>query len=384
MNVLQITSHFNPKFGGEVNVCYNLSMQLAKKGHSVTILTSDSGFDKSYAKGIEAYGVEIIAFQTLINFGLFVFTPSINQWLTQNVKKFDIIHMHTFRSYQNNCAMNFALKNNIPYIVQAHGSVLPSLNKQKLKKIYDILWGDMLLKNASKLIAVSKTEKNQYLSIRILESRIEIIPNGIDIFQYETLPEFGKFRKKYKIESDMKIILYLGRLYYVKGIDFLIDGFSSLLNEYNKIILVIAGPDSGFLDTLTTQVNKLKIEDKVIFTGFLPENEKYEALVDADVLVSPGMIEIFGLVPFEAIMCGTPVIVNDDCGCGEIIKEGRCGSVTKYGDTSELSIKIRNILDYPDNAKENVKFGQQFIKENLSWEIIVERFLKLYYSCLKL
>jgi glycosyltransferase involved in cell wall biosynthesis len=116
----------------------------------------------------------------------------------------------------------------------------------------------------------------------------------------------------------------------------------------------------------------------------LYKNEKLEAYVDADVLVYPGLIEIFGLVPFEAIMCGTPVIVNDDCGCGEIIKEGKCGSVIKYGDIVELSIKISKVLANPDGAKENVKIGQQYIKENLSYDIIVERFLKLYSLCLKL
>jgi glycosyltransferase involved in cell wall biosynthesis len=118
------------------------------------------------------------------------------------------------------------------------------------EKIYDILWGDQLLKNASKLIAVSKVEKDQYIKMGLTEKKIEIIPNGLDVSEYEKLPERGKFRKKYGIASDEKIILYLGRLFKLKGLDFLISGFSNLLDRYQGAILVIAGPDDGYLSIL--------------------------------------------------------------------------------------------------------------------------------------
>jgi glycosyltransferase involved in cell wall biosynthesis len=384
LNILQIVPHFNPRFGGEVNVCYNLSKQLAKKGHNVTILTSDFRFDKNYAKNAEIFGVQVIPFHTRISIGLFVYTPSINNWLRKNVKKFDLIHLHPFRSYQNKCCMNFALKNNIPYILQAHGSLIPFLEKPKLKKLYDFSWGNQLLKNASKLIAVSQVEKDQYLNMGLPEKKIEIIYNGIDVSEYETLPERGNFRKKHNIAPDEKIILYLGRLFKHKGLDFLVDGFSNLLDQYQDAILVIVGPDDGYLSILNEQIKMLDVEKNVLFTGPLYKNEKLEAFVDADVLIYPGQIEIFGLVPFEAIMCGTPVIVNDDCGCGEIIKEGQCGTVIKYGDIAELSKKIDKILANPADSKEQVKHGQIFISRNLAYEVTIEKFLELYSSCLKL
>ena len=215
------------------------------------------------------------------------------------------------------------------------------------------------------------------------ENKIEIIPNGIDLSEYETLPERGKFRKKYGITADEKIILYLGRLHKRKGLDFIINSFTHLVNQYQDVKLIIAGPDDGFLDTLMKQIKKLKINDNVIVTGSLSKIEKIEAFVDADVLVYPGIFEIFGLVPFEAIMYGTPVIVADDCGCGEIIKDVDCGYLVKFGDIPGFSTKMDEILNNPDAAKKKVLHGQQYIKANLTWNSIISKFEELYADCLR-
>ena len=156
MKILHICPFFSPKFGGSVAVSYQLSKELAKKGHAVTIITSDFNFDKDFAKDVEDYGVEIIPFRTVKNFGLFIYTPSIKKWLRNNAKTFDVFHMHEYRSYQNSIACHYAIKNRIPYIIQPHGSVLPFFEKRMLKKIYDIYWGKQILENASKHIASTK------------------------------------------------------------------------------------------------------------------------------------------------------------------------------------------------------------------------------------
>lgn len=381
MKILQVIPYFCPRFGGDVNVCTNLSLELAKRKHEVTIITTDFGFDSQYADTIRSGGVQVIPVTCIANIGLFLFSPSMKIWLEKNLKDFDIIHLHNYRSYQNIVIHQYARKQKIPYFLQAHGSVLPVFEKQHMKKLYDFIWGSRILRDASKLIAVSTVEKRQYLKMGMPQNKIEIIPNGIDLTEYGTLPERGKFKNKYGIGSDEKIILYFGRLHKRKGLEFLITGFSDLLDKYQDVKLVIAGPDDGFLDTLEKQVKKLKINENVLVTGPLYNNEKLEAFVDAGVLVYPGILEIFGLVPFEAIMCGTPVIVADDCGCGEIIKEAEAGYLVKSGDIAGLSAQISEVLANPHNAQEKVKCGQMYIKENLSYDVVMDRFLQLYHSC---
>jgi glycosyltransferase involved in cell wall biosynthesis len=382
MKILQSIPYFNPKFGGDVNVCTNLSKELAKRNHEVTIITTDFDFDPRYADVIRAGGVTVIPFHCVANIGVFLYSSSMKIWLEKYLKDFDIIHLHNYRSYQNVVIHKYAMKQGIPYIVQAHGSVLPFFEKQKLKKIYDFMWGNKILKDASKCIAVSKVEKDQYLKKGVLKNKIEIILNGIDVSEYETLPEPGKFRKRYGIAADEKIILFLGRLHKSKGLDFLIKGFSGVLDQYQNVKLVIVGTDNGFLDTLMKQTKELKIDENVLVTGYISKNEKLEAFVDADVLVYPGFIEIFGLVPLEAIMCGTPVIVADDCGCGEIIKEARCGYLVKYGDIDDLREKMLQTLN--DNVQSNlfVRNGQKFVKDNLSWSHIVGDVERTYLECI--
>ena len=110
--------------------------------------------------------------------------------------------------------------------------------------------------------------------------------------------------------------------------------------------------------------------------------EKLEALIDADLLAYLGQIEIFGLVPFEAIMCGTPVIVTEESGCGEIVKEQKCGTVVTYGDTAGLERKMVEILNDPLTAKSTVTRGQEYVRANISWETNVSKFEELYKDCL--
>jgi len=382
MKILQVIAYFNPKFGGDVNVCFNLSKQLAKRNHEVTIITSDFQFVSQYAKEIRDNGVQVLSFPCIANYGLFLYTPSMKTWLERNIENYDLIHLHNYRSYQNVIVCKYARKYRIPYIVQAHGSVLPFFEKQNLKKMFDLVWGNKILKDARKCIAVSHVEREQYRKMGIPESQIDIIPNGINPNEFMNLPEKGKFRNKYHISPDEKIILYLGRIHKRKGLNFLIDSIFQLSRIRNDIRLILAGPDDGYLENVKKMIQEKNLSPVVIFSGFLPEKEKYEALTDADVLVYPGIFEIFGLVPFEAILCGTPVIVTDDCGCGEIVKEAGCGYLVKYGDVNNLTKTLQLALENPDENESMVERGINYIQNNLAWESIVSKIELNYKICL--
>jgi glycosyltransferase involved in cell wall biosynthesis len=95
--------------------------------------------------------------------------------------------------------------------LQVHGS-LPRIGaKQQLKWIYDVLFGYRLLRDASKVIALTRVEAEQYRRMGVPEEKIAIIPNGIDLSEYAELPPKGVFKKKFNIPEDRKIILYLGQ-----------------------------------------------------------------------------------------------------------------------------------------------------------------------------
>ena len=224
----------------------------------------------------------------------------------------------------------------IPYVLQPHGSLPRIIEKQGLKKLYDWVWGNHILKDASKIIVVSKVEMEQCKEMGIDDSNITIIPNGLDIKRFKNLPRYGQFREKHGIRKK-HMILFLGRIHKIKGVDFLIKSFGCLVKEIEDVVLVIAGPDDGYRKECEKLVKDLNLRDSVKFVDYV--DNVVVAYQGVDVLVYPAIYEIFGLVPFEAIMCGTPVIVTDDCGCGELVKEAGCGFLVKYGDVHDLKKK---------------------------------------------
>ena len=114
------------------------------------------------------------------------------------------------------------------------------------------------------------------------------------------------------------------------------------------------------------------------FVGTLKGEERLALLRDTDVLVYPSQNEIFGLVPFEGLLCGAPVVVSDDCGCGQIIQEAQAGLLAPYGDIDSLSQRLELLLSDRQMAQTMVKRGKRYIKEQLDFEVISKQHLKLY------
>jgi glycosyltransferase involved in cell wall biosynthesis len=111
--------------------------------------------------------------------------------------------------------------------------------------------------------------------------------------------------------------------------------------------LVIAGNDMGTGAGIRAVVRELGLERRTLFTGLLRGRERLEALVDASVVVYPSEDEIFGLVPLEALLVGTPVVVAGDSGCGEVVSRTGGGQVVPCGDLDRLVRAIEEVLDSP-------------------------------------
>lgn len=366
-------------------MAFELSKKLVERGHEVTVYTTDA-YDahsrlKDYKNPEVIEGVEVFRFKNVSNklaHMNFPFAPGMALALRKNIDKFDVVHLHEYRSFQAIFVHKYAVKHRVPYVLQAHGASPRIIEKQNWKLLYDNLLGNQLLSDTDKLIAVSESEVRQYLEMGCKRDRICIVPNGLTISK-QPLPRKGHFRKKINIKNNDKIILYVGRIHKRKGIDFLIKSFSRLVKELDGIELVLVGPDEGFRDDLERLALDLEIRNNVKFVGYI--NDVFEAYIDADVLVYPSIHEIFGLVPFEAIMCGTPVIVTDDCGCGEIIRDAKCGQLVAYGDENQLKNALKKALTENEAERNMVLIGQKYIRDNLSWNNVVVSIIGVYANC---
>jgi len=389
MKILQVIPYFHPAyaFGGPVKVAYQISRELAKKGHEIVIYTSDakdlsSRLETNFEENIDGMKVYYFRNVSLIlvkKLKLFI-TPQLALYADKEVEKFDIIHLHEYRTYQNLVVTYYAKKYGIPYILQAHGSVPRIASWRRLKWIYDALFGYKLLKNSSKVIALNRLEAEQYKIMGVPEEKIAIIPNGIDLSEYAGLPPKGVFKKKFNIPEDKKIILYLGRVHKVKGIDFLIKAYAYLVRKLNckDVVLVIVGPDDGYLKEAQELTNRLGVSKHVLFTGSLYGRDKFEAYVDSEFCVLPSRYEIWGMTVLEAYACSKPVIASEIGGLKDLVVNGETGLLFESGNVKQLARCIFNLLNDGGLAKRMGLKARKFVEENFTIEKVVERLEKLY------
>jgi len=390
VNILQVTPYFAPAwaYGGPVRACYEVCTELARRGHKVTVYTTDSigaqGRVNQNKTASSLSTLNIHYFKNLNNWLAFqhhlFITPGMLLEEKKRIRDFDIIHMVEYRTYQNVITYRYAQKYRIPYILQGHGSIPRRMNKQGLKNIFDAIWGYKLLRNACKVIALTPTEVEQCKPMGILDNKIEIVPNGVNLDEFNDLPIKGEFKNKHSLNTSDRMILYLGRIHAIKGIDMLIRAFAKLLEQNDGITLVIVGPDDGYLFTLKQLIDDLKIEKKIILAGPLYGKEKLEAYVDAEICILPSQSEGFPIGVLESCACGTPVIITEGCGITNVI-DRNAGLVVPY-DEDKMADAIALLLSDQQMRTRMGERGKLLIRERFNWKTIVDQLEDIYKGCL--
>jgi glycosyltransferase involved in cell wall biosynthesis len=376
MKILQVVQFFSAIHGGSAMVPYYISRELSNRGHKVTVFTSDFKLSQDWVDSLS--GVEVHAFKTHSSLGNFYVTLGMINFARKMIKDYDIIHMHNSRTFQNILTYYYAKKYKIPYVIQTHGDLPRIMAKQRLKLIYDLLFGHKVLKNASKVIALNQVEAEQYKCNDVPAEKIAIIPNGINLSEYANLPHKGAFKKKFGLDENEKIVLYLGRIHQIKGIDILVRAFADIVEKLNDVKLVVVGPGDGYLDELETLIKALKIENNVLISGPLYGREKLEAYVDADVFVLPSRYETFPMSLLESYACAKPVICSKVFGLKDLVISGVTGFLFEPSDIRQLSSFTLSLLIDDKKAEEIGLEGKKFVKENFTIEKVVDRFFALY------
>jgi len=390
MKILQVVPYFSWSYGGPVKSVYELSKSLSEMGHDVTIFTTDVCRDHRLPDNdkIKLGGVNVRYFKCFSNWAAsnmkLHLSPAMRLAIKNELKNFDLVHLHDYRSVTHFYIQHYAIKYGVPYILQAHGAAPKIYGNQSFKftfsKIFfDFFFGQKILMNSSKLIALTKTEASQYLELGANPSKIEIVPNGIRLSEYQKLPEVGAFRRKYCIGSNEKIILYLGRIHKIKGIDLLLRSFSDMAFNSDSTKLVIVGPDDGYLSELKQQIKDLNLGDKILYIGPLYGHDKLSAYVDANVYVLPSVYETFPMTVLEAFACGKPVIVTDKCGISDFVK--KVGYVIKYDET-ELKTSLLTILSDEELTRKFGEESKKMVERRFNLDLVIKNIISVYDSVL--
>ncbi len=381
MRVLHSVPYFYPAwaYGGIPRLSYHLCAELAKQGVEVDVVTTDAFDEKRRRKEREftVDGINIRVYRNLSNYFAYhwqFFYPLGLKKEKSKISNHDLVHIHGHRNLLNTWINFWAGEKKIPVILQPNGTLVNIERRRALKKIYDFIWGARQIKFIDIFIAVSEAEKKQFIEMDISPEKIRVVPNGV--FVEPVKPEYD-FKAKIGIKTDY--VLYLGKLTPRKGIEHLIKAISLLKRK--DIIAVIAGNDMGVKTKLEKLADNLGVRDRVIFTGLLTSPWKESAFHQALLTVYAGEYEIFGLSAFESILCGTPVIVADDSGCGEWLKKTGGGWIVPYGDAKAIAKIVDEFSS--ENKPKMTLAAQKWIQENLSWKKIASEVKKIYTEILE-
>lgn len=383
MKICHAYIFFSIKFaGGTSDLMCKIVKAQAKAGLSPAILSGDYKFDEELAGTLK--GVDFHVEKSILDKEGFSVMPGLAGWCERNLRKFDIVHMHVYRTFQNIVLYRYCKKFNIPYIMDAHGSVPYYKRKNFIKKLFDRIWGKKILRDACLLVAETKIGVDEYMDLdpNLPRGEIAILSPPFDTDEYINLPPRGLFRKLYNITEDERVISFLGRVHHIKGNDFLIKGFAEYVNRGERARLVIIGPDDGHMEECKQLAKELNVADHVIFTGFLGGEHKNSALVDADIVVQLSRQEQGAWAPMEAVLCGTPIIVTSHTGTGEDIKRLDAGYLVDFDDISGLADRFEEIFQHYGDAKSKTMKAKQYIEDNLSMNTRINEYTELYNKCI--
>ncbi|MGO8734234.1 MAG: glycosyltransferase family 4 protein [Terriglobia bacterium] len=382
-----------PGLGGPTLNAYYLTKALVARGHTVTVTCTNlaSRDEKLFpeTRRVLYEGIDVIYFKTYRlmplgshSFGLFV-PPGIVAFLRRDLKNYDVVHLEGLRAFDNIAASYFCRKYKVPYVIQGRGTMGRNYSSLLAKYIFDLLLAKPILDGCRLFVASSTFELKDYTRFVNSTQKVVVIPNGINAAEYAKLPDKGGFRRRYGI-AEPKLVTYLGRVHRSKGIHHLLRALaSSRFRRESR--LVIIGPDDGYRTKLASLAQELGVADSVTFIDPLDGEQKLQAYVDADVVVYAGRLEgeSFGMVPFEAAMCGVPTITSEGSACAQLLTSFGAAFVVPYGNAPNLAQAIDGILENGQEAAQKVFAAREKIKEQLSWEQIARQYEEAYHSVLR-
>jgi glycosyltransferase involved in cell wall biosynthesis len=234
------------------------------------------------------------------------------------------------------------------------------------KRMYHLFLGHRMLAGSRSIIATSEQEASELQSAGVASGKIVLRRNGVDA--PKTFPKRGMFRAAHAVPSDVKLVLFLGRLSPKKSPEVLLEAFALLCNSTNaaKLRLAFAGPDeAGMQARLEATAERLGISGQVHFCGALFGADKWAAYRDCDVFVLPSQNENFGNTAAEALAAGTPVVVTDKCGIAPLLKDV-AGLVVPH-DAAALYAAIGRILFEPGLHARLARACEE-VAAGLDWE----------------
>lgn len=363
-HIILITQDFPPNAGGIQTWCVELAKQFADTGINVTVITKsfdDFKIEPFSFKNIEVIRLPHTSWKKDKN-------KLIYRTLKNKVSTTSIILCSNWK--MGVPAYFYNIFHTVPYFIACHG-----LDAAEYRKINKILQ-KKVFKNATASIAVSEYTKN-YMSENDIKTPVVVINNGVDLESFKQIAPKEEVYEKYRVDKSKLNILNVGRLEERKGFDLTIRAIKDIEN-----VIFHIGGTGKYEESLRKIVKELGAEDKVIFHGFIPDEDMNELFNVVDLFVMPSRkvghsVEGFGITYLEAAACGTPSIGGRNSGAADAIEDGKSGLLVDSDSVESIKVGIQYFIDNPsklqemgDNASERAK--------SFTWKIIAKQYLDLF------
>lgn len=377
---VRIIRTLNPRIGGGVlESLYDSASALKRAGHSVKVISLDGPaspwLDGSHPFEIYPLGPAVGKYGLCLGAG---------ESISRIISREDIIIIDGIWQFHSVAAMIGCLKARLQYHIYVHGMLSPWFRSTyPLKHIKKLIYWTLLEKRVfAKAASIIYTSQNELTlacnAFPGCPAQGNIIRLGCEDPTSRYL-DGDEFLDKYSIPSDHKLLLFIGRLHEVKGIDLLLHGFHDLISSTDEPYhLIIAGPDEKDLKKKLVRIaHELHISSSISWTGKLSSHDKWSALRCADALCLPSHQENFGLVVVEALAVSTPVIISDKVNIFPEIINANAGLVHQDNivDTCKCLLSWHHM---PEHEKQMLgDNARRLYERKYQWPRIVEELLSL-------
>ena len=374
VRIAQVSPWFSPHFGGVESHVRSLSRELARRGHEVTVVTSQH--DRTLSAEETVDGFRVIRVRPRFIFMQTPITPRMRGSL--RALSADVVHAHSPPPLASHYAGAVASERGIPYVVTYHCDVeLPSAFGSVVESIYRRSLGADTLRNANQVIVTTRTYAAT--SRAIWRYNPSVIPNAVDHRRFRPDVDGSAVRSKLRIPPEVPIVLLVGRIVPHKGVEHFVEAARYVPDAW----FLVAGGGSS-LDAMKRLALSMGVADRVRFLGRISDDRLPEVYAACDVFVLPSVsrLEAFGIVALEAMSTGKPVIVADIPGVREIIEDGRDGLLTDPVNPRDLAEKIRRLLSEPKARQTMGARGREKVLESFSIERVTDRIEAVYRAIL--
>jgi len=395
--------------GGLGTYAEYITQEFLDMGHDVSVFTLNRGGLKTreILKGVEVHrpliadasnvfpffvvddlkkwGTNIKLFNDIFIYNILSATKFINGLIKKEKYNFDVVCVHDWLS----SIAGLVIKNEtkIPVVFHVHSTEWGRAGGHG-SEVVSHLEGAMA-QNSNRIITVSYSMEEDLIRHGWSPSKISAVWNGVDAKKYDPRKvkkeEVQAIRDRYEIPADWNMLLFVGRLTWVKGVRNLLIGLPSVLREYPNTKLVILGKGEEQSDIVET-AGRLGIQDKVVYRfDFVPEPERILHYAAADACVFPSTYEPFGIVSLEAMAMEKPIVVGARGVVGfkeQVISTGtdQTGVHVNAEDPADIAWGLKEILRNPEKARNWGENGRKRVLELFTWNKVAEETLKIYSS----